>query len=327
MPTFQTIPLSQLVPNDYNARRFAEMTPQRRARFEELVDSIHRKGILEPILVRILEDDKFEVIAGERRYRAALQVVTEDEKDPADYLVPCMVHEIDADAAFDMMVIENLQRENLTPFELASSFQQYLQRHGNSTESVGELSFRTGIPTHAIRRQVRLLHLSTEIITAWKEGIITQSHAELFTRIGDQHQALELLAACQRNKLTVRELAERIGSAAPDLDRGFFDKSECQHCHYNTTVQSGLFNDLTPSGKCGNSTCFEEKQSAFLQENWDKSKPAVQFGTRGFRFGHRIDQVEQLGSHDTADRCLGPHWRRSLRIRTHLHRAGAGEYQ
>lgn len=305
--TFNQIALDKLVPNEYNARRFSEMTPQRRARFEELVDSIHQKGILEPLLVRILEDETFEVVAGERRYRAALQVVSENETDPTDYYIPCMVHEIDADTAFDIMLIENLQREDLTPFELASSFQHYLQRHGNNAEAIGELSIRTGIPAHGIRRQLRLLNLPAEVLNAWKDGTITQSHAELFTRVGDRDQTLDLLIVCQRSKLTTRELAERIGATAPDLERGFFDKSECQTCHFNTTVQSGLFTDLTPDGKCGNSSCFEEKQSAFLQENWSKSKPAIQFGTRGFLFGHKLntEHREPLGTHDTADRCLG----------------------
>jgi PRTRC genetic system ParB family protein len=303
---FQTIPLDKLVPNDYNSRRFSEMTARRRARFEELVDSIHHKGILEPLLVRPIDGDCYEVIAGERRYRAALQVVTKNELSPEAYLVPCMVHDIDADSAFDMMVIENLQREDLTAFELASSFQDYLQRHGNTAEAVNELSFRTGIPAHGIRRQVRLLNLPPEVLAAWKEGTITQSHAELFTRVADRDQTIELLIACQRNKLSTRELAERIGAAAPDLERGFFDKTECQTCHFNTTVQSGLFTDLTPAGKCGNSACFEEKQGQFLTENWSKSKPAVQFGTRGFIFGHLPNaRHESLGSNDTADRCLG----------------------
>lgn len=304
---FQMITLDQLLPNDYNARQFSEMTAQRKARFEELVASVLEKGILEPLLVRILDSGRFEIIAGERRYRALLRIVEENDLVQAATNVPCMVHDIDADAAFDMMVIENMQREDLTPFELANSFQHYLERHGNTAEAISELSLRTGIPAHGIRRQIRLLNLPAAVLAAWKEGAITQSHAELFTRVGDHQQTLDLLDTCQRSKLSTRELAERIGATAPDLERGFFDKSECQTCHFNTTVQSSLFADLTPAGKCSNASCFEGKQEAFLIDNWAKSKPATQFGTRSFRFGHRLgaESRETMNSSDTADRCLG----------------------
>lgn len=298
--------LSLLAPNAYNARRFEEnMTPQRQARFEELVASIREKGILEPLLVRMTSAAHFEIIAGERRYRAALRVA-EELKIPAEqYEVPCMVREVDDDEAFDLMVIENLQREDLTPFETATAFRAYLEKHGRTPEAVGELSLRTGIPAHAIRRQVRLLDLPAEALAAWKEGSLTQSHADLLTRVGDGAQVVDLLAACLRNKLTVRELAERIGAAAQDLDKGFFDKAGCQSCEFNTSVQSGLFADLTPGGKCGSAACFEQKQAAFLESNWSQSKAAEKFGTRGFRFGHRLSQEhrEPLSTQETAERC------------------------
>lgn len=305
---FSNIPLAQLIPNTYNARRFEEnMTPQRRARFEELVASITGKGILEPLLVRPVGDDKYEVIAGERRYRASLQVTESTGIDAADYNVPCMVRDVGDDDAFDLMIIENMQRDDLTPFETAEAFAAYLKHHGNTTDAAATLSMRTGIPVHAIRRQVRLLEVPAAVTEAWRQGTITMSHVELFTRVGDEAQIIELLAACQRNKLSVRDLAERIGTLAPDLERGFFDKTECQVCPYNTSVQSGLFTDVTPGGKCSNPACFEAKQGDFLSANWEKSKPAEAFGTRGFRFGHRSGPVElrPLIARDTAERCLG----------------------
>lgn len=300
-PRFAEIPLDQLVPNDYNARRFQEnMTPQRRARFEELVESIRQKGILEPILVRPVPAG-FEVIAGERRYRAALQVAAEIYEPGAageNYLVPCMVRQVDDDEAFDLMVIENLQREDLTPFETAHAFRAYLDRHGFTADAVSDLAIRTGIPAHAIRRQVRLLDLPVEVLAAWKEGTLSQTHAEMFTRLGDREQTLELLALTLRLKLSTRELADRIGAVSPDLDKGYFDKGECQACPFNTSVQSGLFADVTPAGKCGNPACFEAKQGDYLAANWLQSKPATVFGTCGYRFSHR------LAAHETAEPVL-----------------------
>jgi ParB family chromosome partitioning protein len=303
---FAEISLDRLAPNDYNARRFQEnMTPQRQARFEELVASVRKKGILEPLLVRSLDGERFEVIAGERRYRAAL-LAAEAWETAADYLVPCMVRNVGDDEAFDLMVIENLHREDLTPFETARAFQDYLKRHGNTPEAVSDLAGRTGLPAHAIRRQVRLLDLPPEVLTSWRDGALSQSHVELFTRLADHAQALELLTLCLRLKLSTRELAERISAISPDIDKGFFDKAECLACGFNTSVQCGLFSDSAPGGKCGNATCFEDKQAAFLSENWLHSKAAEKFGTRGFRFGHRLAQEhrEPITAPETAGRCL-----------------------
>lgn len=315
-PFFRLMSLELLQPNSYNARRFEEnMTPQRRARFEELVSSVREKGILEPLLVRLVpgDDVMFEVVAGERRYRAGKQVAEELRAaaprsgslppPPIEYMVPCMIHDLDADEAFDLMLVENLQREDLSPFETATAFRDYLEKHGNTPDAVAELSARTGIPSHAIRRQVRIVNLPQEIRDAWREGKITQSHAEHFTRLEDVSQSLELLEVCLRGKLTVRELAERIGALAVDLDKGFFDQTECQLCHCNTSVQSGLFADLTPAGKCGNAACFEDKQGDFLGENWHKSKAHEKYGTNTFRFGHRLDVAAETIAQETAERC------------------------
>lgn len=303
---FASIALDRLTPNAYNARRFVEnMTPQRQARFDELVSSVRQKGIIEPLLVRPLGKEKFEVIAGERRYRAAMRVCELNQVEQGEFSAPCMVREVGDDEAFDLMVIENLQREDLTPLETAQAFQAYLERHGKTADAVAEISCRTGIPTHAIRRQVRLLELPPEILSAWKAGSITQSHAEAFTRIPDSATILELLSHCLRSKLTVRELQERIGAVSPELERAFFDKTECQTCHFNSAVQSGLFPDATPGGKCSNPGCFEAKQSAFLSENWPQSKAAEKFRTRGFRFGHRLgNEHREPITMETADRCL-----------------------
>jgi ParB family transcriptional regulator, chromosome partitioning protein len=304
---FAQIRLDLLSLNDYNARRFEEnMTEQRRARFTELVGSVRSKGILEPLLVRLLDTERYEVIAGERRYRAALEVCDALDQHPGEYLVPCMVSNVDDDEAFDIMVTENLHREDLTPFEAAQSFLSYLERHGNSVDSINELAARTGIPPHAIRRQVSFLALPYQVISAWKAGQLTQSHMELLTRVGDPEQVVELTTTCLRLKSTVRDLAERIGTVSPDLERGAFDKTECQSCPYNTSIQSGLFSDISPAGKCGNAACFERKQGAYFTENWERSKACEKFGTLGFRFGHRLptEHREVSPAVETSGRCL-----------------------
>jgi len=306
-PFFMEISLALLVPNNYNARRFQEnMTPQRQAKFKELVASVREKGIIEPLIVRPQDGDRFEIIAGERRYRAALLAAMDLGIADSDYFVPCVVRKVTDEEAFNLMVIENLQREDLSPVETAKAFKAYLDRHGNTAEAVSEIAGRTGIPAHAIRRQVRLLELPAAVLTAWEEGSISQSHVELFTRVGDSAQVVDLLTLCLRLKLSTRELSERIGSLCPELERGFFDKAACQACAHNTAVQCGLFADSAPDGKCGNPSCFEDKQAEFLTANWQNSKAAELFGTRGFRFGHRLSQEhrEPIHTEPVAGRCL-----------------------
>lgn len=307
---FALLPLAALQLNDYNARRFTEnMTPQRQARFNELVESVRTMGVLEPLLVREVAAQHYEIIAGERRYRAALRVVVDCAETggaaAGEYQVPCMVHEIDADQAFDLMVIENLQREDLSPFETATAFKAYLDRHGNSPAAANDLALRTGIPTHAIRRQVRMLELPEQLLAAWRTDTISLSHIELFTRVGDPEQVLELFETCKRLKLTTRELADRICASTPDLERGFFDKSDCLACQYNSAIQSGLFADILQPGKCSCPACFEIKQGAFLDEHWQESKLAQMYGTHGYRFSHRLSQDfrEPIMWSEPAERC------------------------
>ena len=115
------IPLCQIVSSPNNPRKsFAG------EKFNDLVESIRTKGVIEPIIVRPEitgnEGGNFEIVAGERRYRATILI----SKDPVKDTIPAMVRELTNEEAFDFMLIENLQRENLTPLEEAESFKTYV---------------------------------------------------------------------------------------------------------------------------------------------------------------------------------------------------------
>ena len=300
---FMDILIDDLVVSQSNARNMGdEQGANRKARFAELVESIREKGVLEPLIVRQI-GGKFEIIAGERRYRA-LQQLQREEAD-IDPFVGCMVAKVDDDEAFEIGLIENLQREDLTPFEAAQAFKTFIDQ-SKSPDAVHDLAARTGLPAHAIRRQVRYLDLPAEILNVWQDGTITTAHVEAFTRINDADICLKVLGECLRRKLSARELREHINGISPDLDNGFFDKTECQTCPSNTSLQSGLFAESETDGKCINPACFERKQAAFLTDHWPESKAAKSYGTRGYRFGHRLGQEsrEWITSKETADRCL-----------------------
>lgn len=303
---FKRLEISSLVLSADNARDLSgEQSAARRIKFAELVESIREKGILEPLIVRDLYDGRYEIIAGERRYRAMQQVL----KDAGERFLtlPCMVAlGIEDDEAIEIGLIENLQRDDLTPFEAAEAFKRYLANKVDQTAAAYDLSLKTGIPAHAIRRQVRLLDLPQQILDDWKQGNLSAGHVEMFSRIGDNEIALRAHHECRRRKMSIRELRDYTTSISPSLERGFFDKADCQTCASNSGLQSGLFGEEDPGSQCLNPSCFETKQELFLQTNWGQSKAAKTYGTLGFRFGHRVgqEQREPIVNVESAGRCL-----------------------
>jgi len=142
--TYQEVELSKIVSNPWNPRKTFSGP-----KFDELADSVRAKGVIEPILLRPLESGTMEIVAGERRYRALCQVAQENGGLEAAR-IPAMVREFSDDEAFEIMTIENLQREDLTELEEAQSFQTYLNRKGK--DALPELAERTGINPRYIRR-------------------------------------------------------------------------------------------------------------------------------------------------------------------------------
>jgi len=298
----QEIPLSKIVLNKYNARDFeGGMTEERKASFESLVNSIRIHGILQPILVRPV-NGHFEVIAGERRVRAALHILKMEQL--ADMVIPATIREADDDDAYSMMTAENWDREDLTPFEQARSFDEFLRKHGNTDDALMELSSRAGIPPHVIRHKVALLSLPVEIVNAWQKDQITQAHVEQFMRLSDEREkCLKLLTSCIRDRLTVRELRDAIFRDTPELKHAKFDTTKCQACQSNSGLQHTLFSD-GDKAVCLSPKCFTEQQRAYFAENWQTSKAREAFQTNGFRFLHEINpnSVIQIKA-EIKDRC------------------------
>jgi ParB family chromosome partitioning protein len=145
--TYMGIDLAKIVCNPFNRRKCFEGE-----KFNQLVKSIEQKGVIEPILARPVNGN-FEVVAGERRYKGSLEakLVT----------IPALVQEMTDDEAFEIMTIENLQREDLTPLEEAESFKDYLDRKG--VEALPELAEKTGIPAKFIMRRIRVLSLPEKV--------------------------------------------------------------------------------------------------------------------------------------------------------------------
>ena len=178
-----------LIPNPYQPRKnFNDET------LKELAASIKEYGILNPILVR-KKDNLYEIIAGERRYRAAKLLGLKE--------VPVIVKEIDEKKLAEIALIENLQRENITPIEEAKSYQDILKLSNLKEE---ELSNIIGKSQPYISNKLRLLKLPQNIQDALINKKISERHARTLISVNDSGKQTELLNRIIKEKLTVKEL-------------------------------------------------------------------------------------------------------------------------
>ena len=178
-----------LVPNPNQPRKtFNEFA------LKELSMSIKEYGILNPILA-IKKDDKYEIIAGERRYRAAKQIgLTE---------VPVIVKNISEEKISELALIENLQRENITQIEEAKTFQEILQNKSITEEKLSEM---IGKSQPYISNKIRLLKLPESIQKAVNDKKISERHARSLLTVDNIDEQEELLAKIIAEKLSVKEL-------------------------------------------------------------------------------------------------------------------------
>jgi ParB family chromosome partitioning protein len=171
---------------------------QPRRRFDEaalatLGESIRKHGILEPIIVRP-RDGRFEIVAGERRFQAAVQVGLEQ--------VPVTVRDLDDRTTMEIALSENLEREDLSPIEVAVSFSDYLTRFGTTQD---ELAQRLGKDRSTIANLIRLLDLPEIARTALDNKTITAGHARALLPLKDQRQLGAVLSEVVRKQLSVRQ--------------------------------------------------------------------------------------------------------------------------
>lgn len=181
--------INLLIPNPYQPRKTFNPSS-----IKELAISIEKYGILNPILVR-KKDNSYEIIAGERRYRAA--------KSLGLTTIPAIVKEIDDAKMAELALIENLQRENLNPIEEAKSYQQIINLT-NITQNT--LASTLGKTQSFISNKIRLLSLPEEIQEAISDKKISERHAKSLMTVESKNRQLELLNQIIDKKLTVKEL-------------------------------------------------------------------------------------------------------------------------
>jgi ParB family transcriptional regulator, chromosome partitioning protein len=169
-------------------KRFSEL------KMEELVNSLREKGIIQPILVRP-RGEKYEIIAGERRWRAAQELGLEE--------VPVIVRrDIDDANSLEISLIENIQREELNPVEEATAYKELIDKFEYTLEKVGQMM---GKEKSTVSNCLRILTLSKEILDLLEEGKISSGHAKALLSAQNEQRRRKVLQAILKKGLSVRE--------------------------------------------------------------------------------------------------------------------------
>jgi len=160
----------------------------------ELKTSIEREGVLQPILVRKV-GDSYQLVAGERRLRAAIELGLES--------IPALSVAIDSERLLEVALIENLQRQDLNPIELAQAYGRLMGLRDWTQEALAEA---LGVGRSAVANAIRLLALPDEMQNALVRGQITLGHAKVLASVADDAERRQLFERIAEDKLSVREL-------------------------------------------------------------------------------------------------------------------------
>lgn len=194
----ESIQIERIVPNRYQPRQVFDSS-----KITELAESIDEHGLLQPIVVRPIEENMYEIIAGERRFRALQSL----HKSQADVIIRHMNDEETAVVA----LIENIQRENLSAVEEAEAYKKLLEIGGTMQS---ELAKSLGKSQSFIANKLRLLKLAPKVINRLREGKITERHARavLSLKEDDQEKLIEQVISQKLNvKQTEARVKQKIG--------------------------------------------------------------------------------------------------------------------
>lgn len=183
-------PIAQVRPNANQPRReFDEQA------MLELAQSVEREGIIQPIIVRRLAPGDYQIIAGERRWRAAsLAGLTE---------VPVIVREADDQKVLELAIVENIQREDLNPIELAVAFERMAAELALSHEEIGQ---KTGKDRATVTNAIRLLQLPKQVQNLVSARILTQGHARALLKLPSEKIQCEVAEKCVLGGWSVRQI-------------------------------------------------------------------------------------------------------------------------
>ncbi|MEU6072586.1 ParB/RepB/Spo0J family partition protein [Micromonospora sp. NPDC047074] len=197
---FAEIPVDAIVPNPKQPRQVFDEDA-----LEELKTSIQEVGFLQPIVVRQLDDEKYELVMGERRWRAAQAVGREN--------IPAIVRDTRDDAMLRDALLENIHRANLNPLEEAAAYQQLLDEFGATHE---ELARRIGRSRPQISNTIRLLNLPAQVQKRVAAGVLSAGHARALLSLDEADAQEKLALRIVAEGLSVRATEEIVALALSD---------------------------------------------------------------------------------------------------------------
>lgn len=268
---YKKIPIAFVRPSQTNPRKRFDQAADK-----DLMESVKKHGVIQPILVRqlnVLKED-YEIVAGERRYRAAKALGMFD--------IPAVIRILDEKDALEIQVIENLQRSDLHPLEEAEGYEKLIKDHGYA--SADEVAAKIGKSRSYVYGRMKLCALVNDARRAFYDGVLNPSTALLIARIPAQFQlqALKEITKPEYSDepMTYREAMEHIHdnytlqlSDAPfdTKDAGLFSKAgACTLCPKRTGNQPELFPDIKRADVCTDPACFKVKKESSWKKQTEK---------------------------------------------------------
>ena len=223
--------LSQIKANQYQPR-----TSFDQKKLEELAESIKKHGVIQPVLVR--KDGKgFELVAGERRFRAAKLAKLKK--------IPVVVSNISDVQSLEIAILENIQREDLNPLEVAKGYQRLKDEFGYTQEAVAK---SVGKPRSSVANSLRLLTLSPKIQNEIDKGAISEGHAKVLLSV-DGVKAEQLLMRIISENLSVRDLEKQITESSPQTSKK--EKKSRDELNLESALSSRIGSKVTIEDKDG----------------------------------------------------------------------------
>lgn len=219
------LPISALEANPFQPRQvFSE------EELENLAASLREHGVLQPVLVRPIEGERFQLIAGERRWRAAKRAGLEQ--------IPAIVRVVDDRNALELAIIENVQRHDISSVESAQAYRRLSREFGLSQEQVAA---RVGKSRVAVANTMRLLDLPTEALDALREGKISEGHGRALLTASGEPARRALLRRVLRDALTVRDVERLAREGADELPAPRLQRvSDADVTRLETTLQRAV---------------------------------------------------------------------------------------
>ena len=228
----QNLKTSVLQPGKYQPRTSMDKEP-----LAELAESIKTRGVMQPILVRQISGGNYEIIAGERRWRAA-QVAGLQE-------VPALIREVDDDAALAMSLIENIQREDLNPLEEALGIQRLIKEFDMTHEAAGKA---LGSSRSSISNLLRLLSLPASVQKLMMQGRLDMGHARALLALSSTKQ-IEAANLVANKKLSVRETEVLVGRMSSTPSSKKFPDQDVLRLQEEVSGQLGAQVTIKPGKK------------------------------------------------------------------------------